>query len=492
MKYYLNLKEALLKARNNPNLTLVERSVHKNGKTFIQHFWVLPSEIKPTDIVIKRPKESLINRSPNISNNELIDYETNWFFHQFSDKEEALSALHTLGIKWTESSNETQNYNNAVQAVKNTLASGRNLTIELPYLNSPSNYTPEQYMVDAFKFQVSFKSRQEFIDAMKRLGFKIRWKHIDDQYDYATQLAQTVYDNGYDLAKEWQDIQTNQVSDMTYSRVACTFLNKFNFKKDSDLEDALKLLGITDLKQAISDGVDLIELYKDKTSKLHTLLEGEHWSAIRNYISNVPPEYKSIKTLWEAYEDKFLSEIDTSDKAIFCYIGTSSGVISFPGLQSIDNLPTQRSIPYWVIFHEAGHAIDFRLGNEQFSYNYKNHIFYTTLREEAKEFLKKAGIDDYTDESNKEKLFQLNQQLNDYDLYGFQDIVNGATDGIALWGHDKDYWAKSKHNLCTEAFANMTADIITNNEEGLYFLKTYFPKSFKIYLEMTEELAKNI
>lgn len=47
------MEELLMKAqRDKSKLVQVQRSVSRNGKTFMQNFWVLPSQVRATDKVI--------------------------------------------------------------------------------------------------------------------------------------------------------------------------------------------------------------------------------------------------------------------------------------------------------------------------------------------------------------------------------------------------------------------------------------------------------
>ena len=54
--YCNNLKEWLLKSvdlhKNRSQLVMVQRTVHKHGRTFQQHFWIAPQDVKDTDVVL--------------------------------------------------------------------------------------------------------------------------------------------------------------------------------------------------------------------------------------------------------------------------------------------------------------------------------------------------------------------------------------------------------------------------------------------------------
>ena len=578
----LALEELIKSYQNKNNLVQVERFVHKNGKSFYQHFWVSPSDIKPSDKILgtnsaQEPTKSNLSASSiksnfkskvksvkdniqslkvkvksvfyqrklnkfrkhyNLENPDdflyaLMKCDITWSYNPKHNEQEAIKAaliaMHNgvnLDEKYKNNSHlsyikpanpnselideEIQNFcdfkpvhkifpildklgikydkkdpNSALKTIRDTISSGRALFLEKDAIEHNKTYTASPLEKDVYRFFISFNSET---DAMKALN-KLRnlplpikaFKETDDPYS----IIYESYHSGIDLAKYWHQIQTNSIPNSFYDKIVTAFRQRNKLESNDDFNKALELLNIKDIKQTIKDGnIRKLEDELDtKTSTLKNLLSGKHWSAIQTSLSNVPEEYEQVRTLWKKYEDKFKTEIDTSIG--FCYY---YGNICFPGLNSIDTMTSLYATPYHVIFHEAGHAMDFRLGNEPLSFNYKGGIFDTTLRQETEAFLIKAGINDYSD---KDSINHLQNLLDNLPLDGFQDVINGATDGRVCWGHSTQYWLSNKHNLCAEAFANLTSDILGNNTQALSLWKVHFPKSLKLYMEMVQELNKS-
>ena len=69
------------------------------------------------------------------------------------------------------------------------------------------------------------------------------------------------------------------------------------------------------------------------------------------------------------------------------------------------------------------------------------------------------------------------------------DMFEGATKGAisTYCGHGTSYWRK--HNVGAEAFAEMF-DATINNPKSLEVIKKYFPKSYEIFTECLEAIAK--
>ena len=69
------------------------------------------------------------------------------------------------------------------------------------------------------------------------------------------------------------------------------------------------------------------------------------------------------------------------------------------------------------------------------------------------------------------------------------DMFEGATNGAisTYCGHGKSYW--KAHNVGVEAFAEMF-DATINNPKSLGVIKKYFPKSYEIFIECLEHIAK--
>lgn len=92
--------------KNLAGMVQVQRMVTRNGKTFAQHFWVLPSQVKPTDKVL----------STNSSN---TTFDLSKFDNlKTSNRDDALKYLESCGVTWTKSPHAGINWMRACMAAK--------------------------------------------------------------------------------------------------------------------------------------------------------------------------------------------------------------------------------------------------------------------------------------------------------------------------------------------------------------------------------------
>lgn len=189
--------------------------------------------------------------------------------------------------------------------------------------------------------------------------------------------------------------------------------------------------------------------------------------------------------------------------------------------------------PYEPIFHESGHAIDWIRSSDGsgagsfLSTTYKNGIFRDTIIEEANDIVNKkakivkelfakkdwdalndiGAITDYElkrfkedgkwlfgePKYSKSKAYDaVSKDLKSMGTYkggDVSDIMEGATNARAqgTMGHGGRYWKRSEQLLPTEAFAEFTSATFSN-PESLEALKEWFPKSYKIWHEMLDEI----
>lgn len=154
--------------------------------------------------------------------------------------------------------------------------------------------------------------------------------------------------------------------------------------------------------------------------------------------------------------------------------------------------------PYQVFFHEYGHHTDYVLnrkygdGNQlkAFSETYKNGIFGKSLKEEAKQaitdFAKKNNISEIAEAewdfcSCIKKELTLMQRADISDM--FEPIMSNKCAYPFDIGHGTAYWRNRDNGK--EGFAEMYSAMVTN-PESLEQIKRFFPKSYKIFLEMLE------
>ncbi len=157
---------------------------------------------------------------------------------------------------------------------------------------------------------------------------------------------------------------------------------------------------------------------------------------------------------------------------------------------------------YRVLFHESGHSIDamsngsFR--TEPFSAVYRDGLFPKTIKEEARNYAIKLQNEAKKINPNARidsGYMAITQEVRKYspkDTTYVSDIFSGATRNRVRIGacHSTTYWDRGGDSrLATEAFAEMYSASILN-ENATKLIKKYFPKSYKIYRDMIEEMIK--
>lgn len=250
-----------------------------------------------------------------------------------------------------------------------------------------------------------------------------------------------------------------------------------------------------------------------------------HYTAIHGIINMAD---QRVKDVWAKMEPR-LSVIDAHSKAHPHYSPVSGGI----------HLDINRDAkgshwqkPYSTLFHEHGHNIDYLASKKPytaFSTEYNNGEFETTILDEINGYIKsidtrmkaeyKAHATDYEWLKNNGYISQYN-----YDYYvrtgrwmntpkysksmayiafekelkqipgvaraDMSDIVEGATKAKvkAGFGHGASYW-KSPGKVAKEAFAEMF-DATMNNPDSLATLKQYLPRSYKVFMDMLDEIIK--
>lgn len=154
--------------------------------------------------------------------------------------------------------------------------------------------------------------------------------------------------------------------------------------------------------------------------------------------------------------------------------------------------------PYQVVFHEYGHHADYVLnrkygdGNQMkaFSETYRDGILGKTIKEEAmqhiKDFAAKNNITDIVEAEHKfchqiKNELTLLQRADISDM--FEPVMSNKCSYPFGVGHGSAYW-KNRNNG-KEGFAEMYSATV-NNLDSLEQIKRFFPKSYKIFLEMLE------
>lgn len=283
---------------------------------------------------------------------------------------------------------------------------------------------------------------------------------------------------------------------------------------------------------------NIVKSVRDYNNEIAQKLGSDFYDGVRNLVDKV--KNKNLANVWDMYEGRMrIASINT--KRAF----HNRGSIWLDKMTTRDGNWYEK--PYSVVFHEGGHAIDFfssqkiqsNLYRNYFSARYKGGIFPQTLTDEVnaiisskdkelkllfKENFNKGNYQWFIDngyirewqynfaknnENELVKLFkykkeyayndivkEFNKKYSPYERSDISDMFEGATNGRVSFGfgHGKKYWNDFKAQgincgLATEAFAEMTSATMAQ-EESLKVIKEVFPKSYKIYLEMLEEILK--
>ena len=201
---------------------------------------------------------------------------------------------------------------------------------------------------------------------------------------------------------------------------------------------------------------------------------------------------------------------------------------------------TSWSKPYQTVFHESGHAIDMIAGrtiagatssspNNLYSLTYKNGLFPQTIKREIEtlivehdkiikeafnshptdydwlysngyipaqkyDFFKRygswiGGVPQYSKSITYNVIEEEIRALSPYAKSDLSDILAGATKNKIKvgYGHENSYWNHGDWTLATETFAEMMDSTIANTE-SLETIKKYLPDSYKVFLDMINDL----
>lgn len=269
--HYHNLKDWLLKAANlhkdRSKLVMVQRTVSKHGRTFQQHFWISPEDVRSTDKVLvgkhnlpkghaQRPDNAISYKSTKPID-PAIKQKTHEFFGNFEKVEDCISHLKANGIYWDPPKDDLQphvraalNIMRAKMALNAAIHNGytpplpkgtsqqqsdaKNETSEQNAVNSsedkvkpePQQNTSNQQSAGNSKakvndFQLNFTSNQEFLDSLNKMG--IIWKHSDHRginLMRAKMAANKAVVNGMNLSEEFTKLNSQQEDTQTERKSA--------------------------------------------------------------------------------------------------------------------------------------------------------------------------------------------------------------------------------------------------------------------------------
>lgn len=141
--------ELLIKAkRDTSKLVLVQRMVTRNGKTFPQNFYVLPSQVKSTDRVIGN-HQNLLPKVGSVPKPAPGVFDKAYFDTLVSDKQKAMDYLKSVGVVWSDTKKdgtkvvEHLSWMRALMALKQFLK-GQNTTSNPTQGNTQAGTQPQQ------------------------------------------------------------------------------------------------------------------------------------------------------------------------------------------------------------------------------------------------------------------------------------------------------------------------------------------------------------
>lgn len=285
---------------------------------------------------------------------------------------------------------------------------------------------------------------------------------------------------------------------------------------------------------------------KNYDNSLGKFVGKDYYDDLHDKVVNSPNQ--NLSEIWKNYEDDF-SIVNGQGGAYFS--GATEKIhISRRELDeefSKDYLPdgTFRSLKAreknQVMFHEAGHNIDYLLGGKNqldyYSTQYKNGTFPELITKEINDRIDEIDRimkDDFKKHNTDLKYLKEKGYISDWEVNFFKnstpeqikkfvkysktkaydsfrkeisdmgvdynanlsDIVEGATYGKVRvnYGHGAKYWKDRKRGnvnsgLAKEAFAEMV-DSTFSNKKQLEGIKKYLPKSYEMFEEMIGEAVK--
>ena len=277
--------------------------------------------------------------------------------------------------------------------------------------------------------------------------------------------------------------------DRDFARRAVTLKNREarleKFIKDNDLQRdnaRVRVVGFgksvsRKAVQATRQSGDFGDLYNTLYNITHDLkrfvsitrLPNGHGKEILDIISNAPD---NIKNLFSKYSVK-VCNTHVKGSPHYSYIKKAIRIDE-------KTLKTDVRGAYTTIFHEAGHAIDHKLGNPSFNIDFRNAIF-DDFSKVVENMGKKLHT---TDESTIYSEISKALKGND-NMHSVSDIIGGITQNKCKgnWKHKTDYWNNS-NNVGSEAFAHFFEATARNDINKLTVIKSLFPNSYQMFLSM--------
>ena len=284
------------------------------------------------------------------------------------------------------------------------------------------------------------------------------------------------------------------------------------------------------LEKATPEALASAVLAIDRNCALFKSYGESHYLNVHETIENNGSEDQLA--VWGAYESE-LGVTTTRNRGSGAYFNPRDKGITLNLERDSNGSNWER--PYQTTFHEMGHNIDWIAGGKHpsgatqgyYSVQYKDGAFVDSLYEEVNGYIDeiekelKAGFKDgsarvkwYKKKVNPElpddwdpsklsffkykKAFTF-EELSDrlkkipaIERSALSDIFEGVTGGKvnAGFGHGTKYWKIDRGQVALEAFAEFWECVA--NPEQLERIKTWLPKSTKIFEEMIKNLAEKV
>lgn len=234
------------------------------------------------------------------------------------------------------------------------------------------------------------------------------------------------------------------------------------------------------------------------TTSLSRSLDADNIKAIVEQVRTAP---KNLRILWNMAEAD-MPIIDKNFRGTSHYDLNQYGIL-FDAAEDFYN-PNRKCKK---LLHETGHLIDHFMGHQMYLYSfvYEGGAFKQSLIDEANAAvraelarLKSEAValgrsaKDIKLADAQRSLSETLRKIDHAVRSEVSDIFSGATKNKVNGGykHETKYW-QEKETLPAEAFAHMFCASIQSTE-SLEYIRRYFPKSYQMFEEMTDEWIKEI
>lgn len=212
---------------------------------------------------------------------------------------------------------------------------------------------------------------------------------------------------------------------------------------------------------------------------------------IEPWLSAIPAEYHAaIIDRVKGMEPAERSLLQAHSGAIAFETLTTQSRVAFydPDTQKItlnaaaDALNPQGN--WATLMHEAGHAIDHRVGRPS-----SEASFALAIRADAQSY--QDGLKDkHPSLSSAQLRRRAAAELHGPEMSSVSDLMGGASNNryVGSYQHQDDYWVRDSKKLAREAFAHFFE--AASDRERRTTLERYFPETAKVYDELIREVTR--